>query len=75
KDLMHFSGDAAPARDPDVVLTIEGNALPPTEVKGWKQSGPTWILNSSTQERAYFSDSTFVTDLFPGKKIFLSGRK
>lgn len=72
RDLSGFADNFSPGGDPDVVLSIDGSTLH-TEVKGWKGSGKKWILSSTAQEGVYFSDSTFVEDLFVGKKV-LTGK-
>lgn len=70
KDLRSFADEYAPAQNPDVTLTIEGNGTE-TTISGWKKSGRQWILSSSLQEGVYFSDSTFTADLFPGKQALI----
>lgn len=70
KDLTHFADDYTPSANPDVTLSIDGTASH-TEVKGWKDAGKKWIVSSTAQEGVYFSDSTFVDDLFIGKKALL----
>lgn len=72
KELRSFADSFAPNREADVTVTIEGSHLPQTVVRGWKTSGSKWVLNSSLQKTAYFSDSTFARDFFVGKKELLS---
>lgn len=72
KDLTHFADDFSETRDPDITLSIEGSALQEV-IKGWKGDGKNWVLSSTAQKDAYFSDSTFVRDLFVGKNA-LTGK-
>jgi hypothetical protein len=72
KELSNFADSFAPAGEADVTMIMEGSSGPRTVVRGWKAPGRQWILNSSLQETAYFSDSTFAQRLFVGKKGLLS---
>lgn len=67
KDLTAFADHFSPETEPDITLTITAGTTPAATVKGWKTDGDKWVLGSSFQEGVYFSDSTFVDDLFIGK--------
>lgn len=70
KNLTTFA-QQSPTRDADVTVKIEGNAITPVTVKGWRSEGNRWVLSSSMQDSVYFYDSAFVDDLFVGKEAML----
>lgn len=71
KDLTSFADGFSPSGEPDVTVMFMSDSALHAEVKGWKQPGGKWVLSSGLQEGIYFRDSTFMKDLFAGRKAFL----
>lgn len=68
KELREFVD--APAGEPHVMVTVEGDPDGQTVIRAWKDTDEEWIFTSTLQADAYFSDRSLATDLFPGRAWF-----
>ncbi|MBT1698090.1 DUF4340 domain-containing protein [Fulvivirgaceae bacterium PWU4] len=76
RDLSTFADDFSASTDPDVTVTIEGNAMTLATIKGWRRSFYQWVLASSLQPDVYFLDEgpLVAKELFAGKEKLLEKR-